>query len=455
MLLILAFLLAAASLQFITIRDKNFVRNARPYYFLGTNFWYGMNLAVDDPERLKRELANLRSLGITNLRIMGSSQGPNAEPYRMVDAVEVDENGGVDERILEGLDALMAGIREMNMTAVIPLNNFWHWSGGFGQYVHWHCDPSPIPYPVKDKPWDSLTKYIKQFYACKPAVEQYKKFYVMLAKRVNTKTKIAYRDDETIMAWQLANEPWPVDLGEKYTEWVEEMIRFIKEVDSNHLVSVGIEGLSSDKKYEKNSKLADYLTCHVWAQNWKWYNPKDPRTYENAKLKAREYIRNHTEIIKRLGKPFVLEEFGLARDNEAYANTSTTIYKDDYYAFIFEIVYNMTKDGLASGVNFWAWAGEGRPVTPGGTWVKGNPWIGDPPHEPQGWYSVYDTDHTLSVIKEYAKKFNEIKANPQKPEPNNYYVLVVIGVVVGAIALVSVVLLVKLIRRKKYAEEMI
>lgn len=455
MLLILVFLFATGSSKFITIKGKDFIRNARPYYFLGTNFWYGMNLAVDDPERLKRELVSLRSLGITNLRIMGSSQGPNTEPYRMVDAAEVDKNGAIDERILEGLDALMAGIREMNMTAVIPLNNFWHWSGGFGQYVHWHCDPSPIPYPVKGKPWDDLTKYIKQFYTCQPAVEQYRKFCAMLANRVNTKTKIKYKDDETILAWQLGNEPWPVDLGERYTRWVEETISFIKDVDRNHLVSVGIEGLSSDKDFEKNSQRADYLTCHVWAQNWKWYNPKDVRTYDNAKLKAREYINNHTEIIKRLGKPFVLEEFGLARDAEAYTNVSTTIYKDDYYAFIFDIVYNMTKDGLASGVNFWAWAGEGRPVTPGGTWVKGDPWTGDPPHEPQGWYSVYDTDSTVKVIKDYARKFNDFKPVPPKPEQQNYYVLGIIGIVVGVMGLVSVVLLVKLIRRKNYAEEMI
>lgn len=28
-------------------------------------------------------------------------------------------------------------------------------------------------------------------------------------------------------------------------------------------------------------------------------------------------------------------------------------------------------------------------------------WLGDPPHESRGWYDVYDTDTTVSVIKEY------------------------------------------------------
>ena len=32
-----------------------------------------------------------------------------------------------------------------------------------------------------------------------------------------------------------------------------------------------------------------------------------------------------------------------------------------------------------SGVNFWAWAGEGRPKRE--IWDKSDDWIGDPPHE--------------------------------------------------------------------------
>ena len=33
----------------------------------------------------------------------------------------------------------------------------------------------------------------------------------------------------------------------------------------------------------------------------------------------------------------------------------------------------------------------------------GDPYLGDPPHEPQGWYSVFDTDaSTQAVIRDYA-----------------------------------------------------
>jgi mannan endo-1,4-beta-mannosidase len=40
---------------------------------------------------------------------------------------------------------------------------------------------------------------------------------------------------------------------------------------------------------------------------------------------------------------------------------------------------------------------------PYANWTQGDDFIGDPPHEPQGWYSVYDKDNsTLEIIKKYA-----------------------------------------------------
>ena len=41
---------------------------------------------------------------------------------------------------------------------------------------------------------------------------------------------------------------------------------------------------------------------------------------------------------------------------------------------------------------WWAWAGEGRARQPGDHWAPGDDLLGDPPHEPQGWYSVFDAD---------------------------------------------------------------
>jgi len=57
-----------------------------------------------------------------------------------------------------------------------------------------------------------------------------------------------------------------------------------------------------------------------------------------------------------------------------------------------------------AGIMPWAWAGDARPPRPGEMWKPGDPFIGDPPHEKQGWYSIYDKDPTVALIKGWSAK---------------------------------------------------
>ena len=128
-----------------------------------------------------------------------------------------------------------------------------------------------------------------------------------------------------------------------------------------------------------------------------------------------------------LGKPLILEEFGLARDGEGFlpaaaagAAAATDGHRREFYAALLALVLASHRAGDGggdggdggggsdggggapaaeiSGVSFWAWAGEGRPRTPGGFWQLGDALLGDPPHERQGWYSVYDEDREMSQL---------------------------------------------------------
>ena len=91
----------------------------------------------------------------------------------------------------------------------------------------------------------------------------------------------------------------------------------------------------------------------------------------------------------------VLEEFGLGRDKISYDPKSTVGIRDDYFRNVFQYIYDRAlTDQMISGVNFWAYGGQGRPKENGGWWAAGDDFIGDPPHERQGWYSIYDIDHT-------------------------------------------------------------
>jgi mannan endo-1,4-beta-mannosidase len=90
---------------------------------------------------------------------------------------------------------------------------------------------------------------------------------------------------------------------------------------------------------------------------------------------------------------------------------SSTQDRDTYYEETFrQTLFQMLDGGAITGVNFWAWSGESRPRLPyGGLWQFGDNVLGDPPHEEQGWYGVYDTDTTtLDIVSNYAKQIQQL-----------------------------------------------
>jgi mannan endo-1,4-beta-mannosidase len=71
------------------------------------------------------------------------------------------------------------------------------------------------------------------------------------------------------------------------------------------------------------------------------------------------------------------------------------------------LAQNIDNNTPFQGINFWAWGGEGRPRIPRSIYETGDDLIGDPPHEYQGWYSVYNTDYTThKLIRSFNEKYN-------------------------------------------------
>jgi mannan endo-1,4-beta-mannosidase len=408
--------------EFVRVSGTRFMVGNSPYYFVGTNFWYGMNLGAEgvagDRARLIRELDTLKSLGVTNLRILAASEGPDSEPWRVTPSVQ-PAAGAYREDVLRGLDFLLYEMSLRGMRAVVCLNNFWPWSGGMAQYLNWvGAGPIPYPPPQPGGDWGAYQKYTSQFYLNEEAMRISYAFMKNVITRTNHYSQLKYADDPTIMAWQLANEPRGIKNAAAFNHWINRASSFIKSLDRRHLVTVGVEGetpnpVSAGMDFVLNSKHpnVDYTTIHIWAQNWSWFNPGDTKTFAPAVDQMRKYLREHIVKAKALGKPLVVEEFGLGRDGDSHEWSSTTAYRDRYYAAIFEEVYRAAKSGApVAGINFWAWSGEGRPAVAAGHWKSGDALIGDPPHEAQGWYGVYSTDATtLSVISAYAAKMSSLK----------------------------------------------
>lgn len=403
--------LAFAQEGFVRVEGLGFEIDGSPYKYIGTNFWYGMNLGSTgeggDRDRLNRELDRMTDMGLKNLRVMAASEGAEDSPYQNKPILQTAP-GVYNEDLLVGLDYFLVEMGKRDMKAVVCLGNFWMWSGGFPQYVSW-ADGSEIPYPdvMGGGTWDPFINYAQSFYNNKKAMKMYFDFVKFIINRTNSISGVKYKNDPTIMAWQLANEPRGYKQVPAFRAWVNQTAKLIKKHDKKHLVCLGTEGdtaadYSGNDLYEDNlSPDVDYATTHVWIQNWAWYDPKNEASYEDAKQLTIEYLEGQQEKARKLGKPLVIEEFGVSRDNGDFRNTAPVSYRDDYYGFIFNYTLNSIKaGGIIQGCNFWSWGGEGRPSDPGQLWEKGDDLIGDPAHELQGWYSVYDTDATtIEVIK--------------------------------------------------------
>ncbi|MBI4669633.1 MAG: cellulase family glycosylhydrolase [Elusimicrobia bacterium] len=418
----------AAVSGFVRVKGNQFMVDGKPYYFVGTNFWTGMNLASQGKgggrDRLVRELDRMKSLGIDNLRILGASEGPDSEPWRIVPALQPVQ-GVYNDDLLDGLDFLLNEMGKRGMRAVVVLNNFWPWSGGMAQYLAW-AGEGPIPYPPPQPAgsWDVYQDFTAKFYVNEKAKGYFRQFLNFLITRTNSYSNKAYKDDPAIMAWQLANEPRGRAQAEAMNKWIAQTAALIKSLDTNHLVSAGSEGetpwpQANGLDFLKNNSHPniDYATVHLWVQNWGWYDPlKHDKTYGKAKKQALAYFNDHLKKAKQLAKPVVLEEFGIARDKGSFDPAKPALVRDKYYSFILDKVYQAAQAGSPmAGVNFWAWAGEARPLEPyGSIWKPESPLIGDPPHEYQGWYSIYDSDKgILAVLSDFARRMAQL----HQPKP--------------------------------------
>lgn len=405
--------------DFIAVRDHRLIHRGEPYVFCGANMWYGMYLgtpgSTGNRDRLIRELDHLNELGVSNLRILAASEH-SAIRRSVRPAVQLSP-GTYNDTLLLGLDYLLAEMAKRDMHAVLYLGNYWEWSGGFTQYNVWTGGPFIDP-EVTGHTWAEYMDYAASMYANAGAVELYRSTVRALVTRRNTVTGRLYRDDPTIMAWQLGNEPRPgsadtagFHLLPFFYRWIDETAILIKSLDPNHLVSTGSEGTigtwSSDAFYlEAHSPPdIDYLTAHIWPSVWRWYDPDESEnTLAVAESLTTAYVHRHLAMARALGKPLVIDEFGMIRDKRSISEESPTTVRDRYFRHLYSLVLDSALAGAhVAGTNFWAWGGEGSGTNADGMWRAGDPFTGDPPQEPQGLHSVFASDtSTLQIIRAHA-----------------------------------------------------
>lgn len=421
LLTVLLFLLGAcapkpAEHSFIKVNaDGQFVRDGKPYYFVGANFWYGAILGSQgeggNRERLHKELDFLKSIGINNLRVLVGADGENGIKTRVEPSLQVAP-GVYNDTILAGLDYFMNELRERDMTAVLYLNNSWEWSGGYSVYLQWSGHGDAVV-PAVDG-WPAYMEYVKQFPKSDSAKALFANHVNYIVSRTNRYNQIKYVDDPTIMSWQIGNEPraFSDENKEPFARWMADVAAQIKSLDPNHMVSSGSEGawgcemdMNLFEKIHADPNI-NYLNIHIWPYNWGWVKADSLKELlPCAKENTKKYIDDHMVIARKYSKPIVLEEFGFPRDGFSFSKEAPTTARDEYYRYVFDLIrQDRESGGLFAGCNFWAWGGFAGQNPDHVFWEKGDDYTGDPAQEQQGLNSVFATDSTIEIIKAENRK---------------------------------------------------
>ena len=398
----------------VTVKDGQFFKGSEPYYFVGANYWYGPLLGarnIGDRERLIKELDLMDSIGIDNLRILVGAEG-GTQDFQVKPALQ-PEQGVYNEDLLDGLDFLLAEMDKRDMYAVLYLNNNWIWSGGMSAYLEWN-GYGEVANPFLEKySWEDYFQYTQQFHTCTPCREAFKDHVRFIIGRTNAYTGKKYTDDNTIMSWQVANEPriFTEQDREPFKDWLDEVVDLLEELDPNTLISTGAEGKASYLQEIETFKMLhsnpdiDYLTMHMWPKNWQWYNIEDEKGSLQTSIKnALEYTNEHLEVAKELNKPIVISEFGFPREKESLSTDASVENRNVFYETLFrKLKESYEEGGHIAGVNFWGFGGYAKTENQvNGKWEAGDDFSADPPQEPQGLNTVFARDaSTLQLIKEY------------------------------------------------------
>lgn len=298
--------------------------NGSPYKFAGTNADW---IARVDANTIEKNLKTYSSLNFKTIRVWAYTEIgslDNSVPAIMLnDAANklnyyqywdpVQGAQVILQDRLAGMDRLLAIAAKYDFKVIMTLTNNWSNQGGMDQYNLWYG-----------------TKYHDDFYSDERIKAAYKKYIEAVVNRKNSITGVSYKNDPTILAWELANEPfcftdnygWRSTQfasssgcnAQKITSWADQISTYIRSIDPNHLIAMGNIGFlnkglrdeysnSGGDDFEATLSLPniDFGTFHTYLDV-----PGRPYSIEWGI----QWIKDHMDIGKRLGKPVVMEEFG-------------------------------------------------------------------------------------------------------------------------------------------------
>ncbi|KAG0487730.1 hypothetical protein HPP92_009825 [Vanilla planifolia] len=350
-----SFASSVSSSPFVEVSGVHFVRGGQPFYINGFNAYWLMVVASQPGgrEKVSAVLSQAADLGpSTVVRTWAFSDAGDLSLQR--------SPGFYDETMYQArgklnkcLDYVISEAKKHGVYLILSFVNNFDDFGGKKQYVKWGNERG------------QRLRSINDFYSNKLVKQFYKNHVKSVLTRKNTITGIQYKDDPTIMAWELMNEPRFIRSSNSdiFQAWIQEMASYVKSIDGNHLLEVGLEGFYGDCSPEKKLlnpgfgvgtdficnnlvKEIDFATIHIYPDQWL---PFSGARKQNAFL--RRWIQAHVQDSEKvIGKPLLVAEFGLRRSRFRFGPEK----RDRLYRLVYSWVYDSARSGGAgAGGLFW------------------------------------------------------------------------------------------------------
>lgn len=357
---------------FAYTQGTRFMLDGSPFYYAGTNCYY---LTFKSQEAVDSVFKDAEAMGLKVIRVWGNldvgvKTGTTDSEGKPVFTNNNDGSGEKDgiyfqyfdkdlgkpvinegKDGLQKLDYALYQAEKHGMKLLITFTNYWDAFGGMGQYIKW----------AQELGISGLKK--DDFYTNETLKGWYKDYVNGLLNHTNPYTGRKLKDEPSVFAWELANEPrCNTDAQCKDNilyNWAKEMSEYVKSVDPNHMVALGDEGFynkpygyyneyttsnyafygAEGVDFEKLMTIdtLDFGTPHLYLDQW---GMKHTGTGQDDLL----WFKIHGETCAELDKPVILEEFGL---------TNRTI-RDSEYAQWFEVLEGNVYDTVEyAGTNYW------------------------------------------------------------------------------------------------------
>ncbi|KAL2346312.1 hypothetical protein Fmac_000312 [Flemingia macrophylla] len=335
---------------FVKTRGVQLMLNGSPYYANGFNAYWLMYVASDPSQRYKVSSAfqEASNHGLNIARTWAfSDAGYSPLQY---------SPGSYNEQMFQGLDFAIAEARKYGIKLVLSLVNNYENMGGKKQYVEWARSQGQSINSEDD-------------FFTNPVVKGYYKNHIKaVLTRRNSINGVAYKDDTTIMAWELMNEVrCPSDQSGKTVQaWITEMASYLKSIDGNHLLEAGLEGFYGQSKPESNPNFnvgtdfiannqisgIDFATVHSYPDQW-----LSSSGYEDQMTFLERWLNEHIQDAQNtLHKPLLFAEFGIS--SKSYGGSSTP--RDRLFNTVYSAIYSSaSRGGAAAGGLFWQLLAEG------------------------------------------------------------------------------------------------